>query len=177
MMVRGQLAQIDQRLKLQRHEQSVKPAGVLGTSQVRRKSAGQRNATVISCATWNDISCVGCEQVDADAFAAVCLEPYSRGRVLAAYSSPPSQDADAEAAATGGIDTIDLGTKKVVSKVCLGTSLSPSRHAECRLCRHVQIISSQEQHLLGTSQGCYVWSIMARRASSLAGEKRQFLQG
>lgn len=57
--------------------------------------------------------------MDADGFAALCLEPYSRGRILAAYSSSPSQVADAEAAAAGGIATIDLGTKKVVSKVCL----------------------------------------------------------
>ena len=62
--------------------------------------------------------CVDCEQVDADAFAAVCLEPYSRGRILAAYSSSPSQDAEAEAAAPGGIATIDVGTNKVLSKVC-----------------------------------------------------------
>ncbi|CAL5225176.1 g7957 [Coccomyxa viridis] len=59
---------------------------------------------------------VPASQVDADGFAALCLEPYSRGRILAAYSSSPSQVADAEAAAAGGIATIDLGTKKVVSK-------------------------------------------------------------
>ena len=57
-------------------------------------------------------------QADADAFAAVCLEPHSNSRILAAYSSISDQDAAGETAA-GGIATIDLGTQKLVSKVQL----------------------------------------------------------
>ena len=67
--------------------------------------------------------CVCCEQADAEEYAALCLEPYSRTRILAALSSPLSQNAEAETAPTGGIATIDLGTKKVVQKVHLGLAI------------------------------------------------------
>lgn len=56
-------------------------------------------------------------QAGAEAFGALCLEPYSRGRILAGYSSIPSQESEVEALAAGGIATIDLGSKKVLSKV------------------------------------------------------------
>jgi len=59
-----------------------------------------------------------CAQADADAYAAVCLEPYSNSRILAAYCSKSDQDAAAETA-VGGIATIDLGTQKLISKVQL----------------------------------------------------------
>ena len=59
-----------------------------------------------------------CAQADADAFAALCLEPYSNSRILAAYSSSSDQDAAAETAA-GGIATVDLGTQKLLSKIKL----------------------------------------------------------
>ena len=59
-----------------------------------------------------------CAQADADAFAAVCLEPYSNSRILAAYSSNSDQNAAAEMAA-GAIATIDLGKQKLLSKVQL----------------------------------------------------------
>ena len=94
-----------------------------------------------------DTVCVGYKQVDADAFAAVCLEPYSRGRVLAAYSSPPSLDADAEAAAAGGIATIDLGTKKVLSKVCHRTLLSFEREVDHQLYTIHNVLSRSEAAL------------------------------
>lgn len=61
-----------------------------------------------------DIRC--CLQAGAETFGALCLEPYSRGRILAGYSRVPS--GEVEALAAGGIATIDLGSKKVLSKVC-----------------------------------------------------------
>ena len=60
----------------------------------------------------------GSMQAEADAYTAVCLEPYSRARVLAGFSSAASQDAASETAALGGIATIDVGTERLVSKVC-----------------------------------------------------------
>ena len=60
---------------------------------------------------------MSCEQAGAEAFAAACLEPYSRMRILAGYSGVPSQDAEAETVLTGGIATIDLVSKKVASQV------------------------------------------------------------
>lgn len=58
-------------------------------------------------------------QAKADAYTAVCPEPYSRTRVLAGSSSAAGQDAASETAALGGIAIIDIGTKRLVSKVCL----------------------------------------------------------
>ena len=60
---------------------------------------------------------MSCEQAGAEAFAAACLEPYSRMRILAAYSSGPSQEAGAETVLAGGIATVDLVSKKVASQV------------------------------------------------------------
>ena len=109
-----------------------------------------------------------CEQVDAESFAALCLEPYSRIRVLAGYSSPGGQDTEATAAA-GGIATIDLGTKKVVSKVCqrpnhhlkgaLSTSFGSvySRSSTCRgtpcRCPSQQQAASASNHRVEASAG------------------------
>ena len=57
-------------------------------------------------------------QAEADAYTAVCLEPYSRTRVLAGFGSAAGQDAASETAALGGIAIIDVGTERLVSKVC-----------------------------------------------------------
>ena len=60
----------------------------------------------------------GFTQAEADAYTAVCIEPYSSTRVLAGFSKAASQDAASEVGALGGIAIIDIGTKRLVSKVC-----------------------------------------------------------
>ena len=85
-----------------------------------------------------------CAQADAEEFAALCLEPYSRIRILAGYSSAPGQNAEAEALPAGGIATVDLGTKKVVCKVCLGSACHPTDVLACALAQCHLVISRHD---------------------------------
>ena len=58
-------------------------------------------------------------QAEADAYTAVCPEPYSRTRMLAGFSSAAGQAAAPESDTRGGIAIVDTGTKRLVSKVGL----------------------------------------------------------
>ena len=75
-------------------------------------------------------------QAGVEAFGALCLEPYSRGRILAGYSSIPSQESEVEAPAAGGIATIDLAARRCCQRCVV--------HGRCMRCSclPVSLVSS-----------------------------------
>ena len=105
----------------------------VGSALNRRHETAARqilNAIALGLAMHN---MDGSMQAGADAYTAVCIEPYSRTRALAGFSSAAGQDAASETAALGGIATMDIGTKRLVSKVCPAT------------CWHTQSMTTPEK--------------------------------